>query len=625
MPTGSRSSDDGLLPEPSQDEVTTVGPTRALDDALGFEALDPPDEPGPAKDGEAWTAGPFEPDTAPVRIGVPRQVLTKPRPPSSVNARPSGLNRVDRGGRTTGEGLVRPVAPRSGLIAAPRVEGASAPRPLIRPSPRANDSGPLPGQAPAPRSLDRAIMHARRSSHIGSEAPDAPLARAREEATREPTQPTYRPDLTETDPPLGADDAAIPGDASRAAPSYEDTIRGMTLKQLGEHASLRPQLAAGIEPGPVVASRVDAGAMNAVNPAGAGAPTSTEVPSAHVDRSPSAPRSVLQARATTAPYDINFEVAAPARSAVAAPPSFDEHAIVEPPRLGRRDDPREREIRARPEDAATATETTLRPSVTSILPKISPITLVLLFQAIALPTAAGPPWELLARPAEVTLQALAAFVLVGVVHLLPCRERTRGVFGLVFGVMLLPFAFVAWRAAIASGTFDAQPALVALMAGPLPTPALPALLALVLVPAGLFARGHRSPRSDAWVLTGAGLSAAVVAFAWMPLAGLFASVGDAPFLGDRVAAWATLPLFAALAFAVAALVWPPLSRRATGFGFIVWGTALVPLIVLALFAAKSDQWLQVLEPVKLVSFLGAITLYTAAALATTVNPRMRDL
>jgi len=386
---------------------------------------------------------------------------------------------------------------------------------------------------------------------------DAPLGLAREEAPRAPQQPQTQ-----------AVSEAI-GEEADDAPAYEHTVRGLTMKQLAEHAGARSPatgLAAGVEPPPQVA--------------------------------PPSPPPPL--------------------------PPLLERALFEPARLATHREPRELAIRTRVEDSASVTMTAMRPSASQILPKVSVITLVLLFQAVALPTAAGAPWELLARPAEVTLQALAAFILVGVVHLLPCRERTRGVLGVLLGALLLPFAFVAWRVAIAAGAFDAQPALTLLFAGPLPTPALPALLGLVLVPAGLFARGYHAPRLAVWGLVGAGLAAATVACAMMSLPALFGSLSEATFLGDRVAAWATLPLFVALLLGALAAAWSPLGRRATAFGFLVWGAALVPLVVLALFAAKSDQWLQVLEPVKLVTFLGAITLYTSAAVATAVNPRARS-
>ncbi len=261
----------------------------------------------------------------------------------------------------------------------------------------------------------------------------------------------------------------------------------------------------------------------------------------------------------------------------------------------------------------------MRPNASSILPTVSLTALVLLFSAIVLPTAGGPPWELLARPAEVTLQALAAFILIGVVHLLPIHERTRATLGVLVGAILIGFVFVAWRVATTRGAFDAQPALDALFASPLPNAALPGLLALVLLPAALFARG-RSARWSAWILGGLGLVAALATLLWMSPSALFTSLGEATFLGDRIGAFATLPLLVVVLVAGVALA-PRLRRFATGLGFALWALALVPLAVFALFAAKSDQWLQVLEPLKLVIFLGAIALYAAAAVGTLAADR----
>ena len=282
-------------------------------------------------------------------------------------------------------------------------------------------------------------------------------------------------------------------------------------------------------------------------------------------------------------------------------------------------DPRQREIRRGPDvRPPDPTITVMRPSAPSILPTASVTALVLLCSAIVLPTAGGPPWELLARPAEVTLQALAAFILIGVVHLLPVRERTRATWGVIASTVLLGFAFVAWRVATTRGAFDAQPALDALFASPLPNPGWPELLALVGLPAALFARAQGS-RWPAWILGGLGVVAAFVTFVWMSPGALFASLDEAAFLGDRIGAFATLPLLAAMVIAPVALV-PRLRRFATGAGFGFWALALAPLAIFALFAAKSDQWLHVLEPLKLVLFLAAITLYAAAAVATLATP-----
>lgn len=580
--------------EEPPDEESTAGShagTRALDAALGFGTLD--------AQSEATTAGPLRTRAPPgAHSALPPQVLSKPRPigtsDTRAQVRSSGLTRVDRAGRGGGEeGAAVAPGMRTGT---PNPGPASAPRPLIRPAARAPAASGGPVEHGSQRSLlDRPAVHSQARPQLTErerDVLDAPLVRGRDEATRaatEPRTPALPDPLSRHEVARGEPQRTTSGDEMEEAPAYEHTVRGFTRQQLGELASARV---------------VSTGHATGIEPGQAEPPVSAAVAG-----------------------DPKFEVQAP--GAPAPPSRLSERALFESAQAASRTDggtadPREREIRARAV-VPDATLTALRPAASQILPKVSAITLVLLFQAVALPTAAGAPWELLARPAEVTLQALAALVLVAVVHLLPCRERTRGVLGALLGALLLPFAFVAWRAAITAGVFDAQPALSGLFSGSLPTPALPALLALVLLPAGLFARGHHASRVATWVLTAAGFAAAVVALATMSLGALVASLSEAAFLGDRVAAWATLPLLVALALGLAAFAWAPLGRRASAFGFLLWGTALLPLVVLALFAAKSDQWLQVLEPIKLVTFLGAITLYTAAALATAVNRRVRDL
>lgn len=270
---------------------------------------------------------------------------------------------------------------------------------------------------------------------------------------------------------------------------------------------------------------------------------------------------------------------------------------------------------------ADATVTAFAPAPSRLLPNATRIALVLLFFAVALPTAAGPPWERLAHPAEVTLQALAALILIGVVHLAPSSPRRRARVGLALGLVLVIFAAVAMRVALTEGAFDGQPALLALFAGATPWPASFALAALVLVPGALFGRTLGAPLWHRFALGFGGLGAAVVTALLVPIGGLFESIGDSPFLGDRVGAFATLPLLAGLLVSPFSLALGSLGRSCGAVGYSLWGAALLPLVVLALFCARSDQWPQVLEPLKLVAFVGATTLYLAAALAASFSRR----
>jgi hypothetical protein len=297
-------------------------------------------------------------------------------------------------------------------------------------------------------------------------------------------------------------------------------------------------------------------------------------------------------------------------AAPAAPPPLPAAMPAEPPAL----DPIPSSV------GAPITTSVVRPLATTsrFFPQTSVLALILLFQAFALPTAAGPPWELFTRPAEVTLQAFAALILVGVVHLLRCRETTRSRLGVALGLLLMPFVIVAARATVVGGAFDAQPALEGLFGQASVWPGILAVPALALLPAGLFAR-RRAPLAWAAGVFGAGLFALGLCAALMPTGGLFAALREATFLGDRIAAWATVPLLVLLVASPAGVLVPSLARGTKALGFAIWAAALLPLVVLALFSAKSDQWTHVLEPLKLVSFLAAVTIYLAAALATAVH------
>lgn len=268
-----------------------------------------------------------------------------------------------------------------------------------------------------------------------------------------------------------------------------------------------------------------------------------------------------------------------------------------------------------PDPATTSTVTAFAPAPSRLFADASLVALTLLTVATLLPTASGAPWELLARPAEVTMQALAAFILIGVVHLLPATQRTRAIVGAGLGLVLAAFAIVAARVAISATAFDGQPAMVALFAGSAAWPAILAVAALILVPAALLGRALGTPTWHRVALGVAGLAAAAGTVALVPIDGFGSSLGEAPFLGDRVAAFATLPLLTLLVACPLALALHSLARVSGTLGFATWAAALLPLVVLALFSARSDQWTLVLEPLKLVAFIGAVALYTAAALA----------
>lgn len=312
---------------------------------------------------------------------------------------------------------------------------------------------------------------------------------------------------------------------------------------------------------------------------------------------------------------------AEARTEPSLPPAMSDRvdAHFDAPREVRRVGAPDAELHRPP--AGDVTVTAVAPAPSRLFANATRVALILLFLATALPTAAGPPWALLVRPAEVTLQALAALILIGAVHLLPLSERARARIGVALGLLLVTFVALTFRVALAGAAFDGQPALIALLAGPTSWPTVTALAALVLVPSALLGRSLGAPPWHRLGLGLAGLAAAIATLWLVPIAGLFASVEGATFLGDRVGAFAALPLLALLLVSPFALTLGALARSAAAVGFSLWGSALFPMLVLALFSARSDQWLQVLEPLKLVGFAGAATLYLAAALAASSSRR----
>jgi hypothetical protein len=274
------------------------------------------------------------------------------------------------------------------------------------------------------------------------------------------------------------------------------------------------------------------------------------------------------------------------------------------------------------------------PRATAFLPAATLVTLALLAGAMVLPSSRGAPWELLAQPTDPTFLALAAFLLVGVLHLLPSRASSRARMATGLGLLLLPFTALSARSALAAGAFDGQPAMELLWNGGW-SAALATLGSLAALMAGLMARGGEASRFAPTTLIGfgTGLALAVLlgAASPPPLSGLFSALGDAPFLGDRVGAWTAL-LLVLLVLVAPVFAWPGPRERLPGHAYrldrlsvplavALWGAALLPMLTLALFSAKSEAWLEVFEPLKLTLVLGALTLYLAAALSSALSTR----
>jgi len=257
---------------------------------------------------------------------------------------------------------------------------------------------------------------------------------------------------------------------------------------------------------------------------------------------------------------------------------------------------------------------------------LSLATLALLFEALALPTTDGAPWELVLRPTEVGFMALASFLLVLVVHLLPVAPRTRGVLATLVGLVLVVVSLTAFNGTVRR-SFDAQPALVGLFeTQPLVGIALTVALVALLTACFLRRLAPRHLASTALFGFGAAIGIAVVvgmsgAFGDPPVVALASSIGAAPFVGDRVAAVACMPALLAL-LGTLALTWPGLAARAAAvLGVVLWLLVLAPIVVLALFVAHASDWIAVLGPLKLATLAGASVLYLAAGLARALAPR----
>ncbi|TNF33903.1 MAG: hypothetical protein EP329_07815 [Deltaproteobacteria bacterium] len=257
---------------------------------------------------------------------------------------------------------------------------------------------------------------------------------------------------------------------------------------------------------------------------------------------------------------------------------------------------------------------------------LSIVSMVLLFEAIALPTSAGAPWTLLGDPGGVTFVSLAFLLLVVVAHILPVRPTLRAAAGLGVGVLMAGFSLVVAGAAAGADLFGGQPVATAALGGPLGGRAA-LLVAVTALPFGLMWRFLEPERLGPRIAHGIGLALVLfVAFGSGALGfgggaavtGAFDTLGSAPILGDRlVAALGLMPLLVALLSLVGYLPGGR-GRRLAVFAVVYWVALAIPLLVAALFVAKSEDWMAVLEPLKVASFVAVPLLYLPAAAATFV-------
>jgi hypothetical protein len=241
-----------------------------------------------------------------------------------------------------------------------------------------------------------------------------------------------------------------------------------------------------------------------------------------------------------------------------------------------------------------------------------------------LPTAEGPPWERVLYPTGATFHALALLLAMAALWLARPGRRGHIIGHATIAVIAATLAWLSMRDAVAAGLFDAQPALDALWGGS-GLAGLAVALGTGAVTGAAVARGQGSGLPSA-ITYGVGFLLLLVPPVFLPveghgtaLSGLLSALGDAPFRGDRVAAFALLP---AVVVVVAGLplLRPSLLRGGGSLlALLLLVTLAVPLIVLALYVAPSAAWEQTLAPLKAVLLLvggaGVVARAVAVALA----------
>ncbi len=254
------------------------------------------------------------------------------------------------------------------------------------------------------------------------------------------------------------------------------------------------------------------------------------------------------------------------------------------------------------------------------------IAMLLIGFAFLLPTAAGPPWSLLLAPADVTFVAFVSLLSMGVVHLLPLRPATLHKLNLGLAFLLVPFAVLCIYDSVAADHFDGQPFITHL--GHAPALAAALLVGAASLVAGLTLASTQNNMSYRLTI-GLGLALLMtVALAPMaspdagsdaiPLVSAFASLGDGPIIGDRIAAFALMLTLGAACVAIVVAI-GPLRRFGASIGLTAWMALTLPLIVLSVFAFRATGWLDALAPLKITLYLAGLVLFLAAALGAVLD------
>lgn len=254
---------------------------------------------------------------------------------------------------------------------------------------------------------------------------------------------------------------------------------------------------------------------------------------------------------------------------------------------------------------------------TGALKPLAIVVLILLFEAAALPSLRGgelvPPWELLLSPGSTTFVATCFFVLLLLALSLRLDAITRAGLVSAVGAGVLVFGSFIGASAVGAGAFDGQPAISMLLAGPA-GPRILVLIAAIGLPLALFWRRQDPHSVGARIVIGTSMALVLVIYFGLhslgagssaPVSALIDSAGNSPFMGDRIGAVLALLPLAATLLAALAFMPAPSKGLARLSALLIWGALFASMVVVALFVATSDEWMRVLEPLKVVTVIGA--------------------
>lgn len=284
-------------------------------------------------------------------------------------------------------------------------------------------------------------------------------------------------------------------------------------------------------------------------------------------------------------------------------------------------------------DSSDDASTLQHQGATSFLRAMVVLGLLVLLGAFSIPTAMdgtfSGPLATVSDPQSLSFLVALLFVIEVLVAAIPMPLVVRAGLLTVASATHLGFGAMLLHAAALRDAFHAQPAVDLLFASGAFTTTL-ALLTLVLLPAGLYARGRYPASLGARVTVGIGAALGLFALlaghlvatrlGGVPLMTLIDQVtGDGSLQGDRFAAIAVLAGLVALPLSFVAFLGPRRTGLASFWAFLWCFLLGAALIVEAAHVVHLEQWLEVLEPVRLTVFFAAGLLVAPVAFGTLVG------